>query len=349
MNTDVITRLHELCRREHACTVDVIEALLECERTGAHLDRGHDGLWSLLARELGYSNAAASRRLKATRCARKFPEVIAWLRARRVTLSSLEAVEPVLASIATAQDLLDRIEGKAPSDVARAVQREKPVAPKKETVRRKFVKPAPASTGGLFEAASVPACEPVVENVQASLSFTPEEFAVVEKARAILSRKTGRMPTVHETMMELARFFVAAKGPRPARGRASDRKSKSSEQGVGHVRSEVSRAAPRAPLPPHPARDPRRGDAARRRVLHVHGAGRSTVRIDEESPDRPRPSLRARWHARDGEPARVVRRAQSTSGGADVRTSRSATCGAAVTRHRLLADSMQSAPHRIRG
>jgi 5-methylcytosine-specific restriction endonuclease McrA len=232
MNTDVITRLHELCRREHACTVDVIEALLECERTGAHLDRGHDGLWSLLARELGYSNAAASRRLKATRCARKFPEVIAWLRARRVTLSSLEAVEPVLASIATAQDLLDRIEGKAPSDVARAVQREKPVAPKKETVRRKFVKPAPASTGGLFEAASVPACEPVVENVQASLSFTPEEFAVVEKARAILSRKTGRMPTVHETMMELARFFVAAKGPRPARGRASDRKSKSSERKV---------------------------------------------------------------------------------------------------------------------
>jgi 5-methylcytosine-specific restriction endonuclease McrA len=225
MNTDVITRLHELCRREHACTVDVIEALLECERTGAHLAHGHDGLWSLLVHELGYSNAAASRRLRATRCARKFPAVIGWLRQRRVSLSSLEAVEPLVDSMRTEQELLDRIEGKVVAEVVRAVQRERPTPAKKEKVRRTFVKPQPQPTGELF-VAPVPAPAspaPIVEKVEAALSFTPEEFAVVEQARALVSRKTGRMPSVHETMMELARFYVAAKGLRPPRERRAAR------------------------------------------------------------------------------------------------------------------------------
>ena len=93
---DIVERVLHLRRREQLCTVELLEALLECDRTRAHLDHGYESMWTFLVGALRYSKAAASRRWQALKCARRFPAVIAWLREERVTLSSLEAIAPLI-------------------------------------------------------------------------------------------------------------------------------------------------------------------------------------------------------------------------------------------------------------
>ena len=216
---DLIARLHDLRSREHLCTVDLIEALVECDRTRAHLEHGYDTLWNFLVDGLQYSNAAASRRFKAMKCARKFPGVLAALREQHVTLSSLEAIEPLLDEIADEAALFDRIVGKSYVQVKEEVMKAGPTEEKRESVRRQFVKTEVPKAAGLFaasleaEVASAPA--PVVEErVTVTLSLTPEEFALIEHARAIASRKPGRVPSVREALVEAARFYVEKRGPR---------------------------------------------------------------------------------------------------------------------------------------
>ena len=220
---DLVSRLLDLRRREHLCTVDLLEALLECQRTRAYLDHGYESLWSFLIGALRYSKGAASRRYRALKCARKFPVVIAWLRAERVTLCSLEAIASLLDAIETEQALLDRIDGKSQAEVQQIVAESRPVPEPREGVRREFVQKKVATPTALFEAqgeevggavSTTPAPPPPEERVRVTLSLTPEEFALIERARAIASRRPGRTPTVHEMVVETARFYVEKKAPK---------------------------------------------------------------------------------------------------------------------------------------
>ncbi len=148
---DILTRLLELRRREHLCTVDLIEALVECDRTRAYLDHAYESMWKFLTDALRYSNGAASRRYKALKCARKFPVVIEWLRAERVTLCSLEAIAPLLDELDDEQALLDRIEGKSHAEVQRIVAQARPVSEWREVVKTEFVQTKVAAPTALFE------------------------------------------------------------------------------------------------------------------------------------------------------------------------------------------------------
>ena len=78
---NIITRLKDLRHREHECTVEIIESLVQCNREKAYLEHGCSTLWDFLVREMNYSNAAASRRYKAMKCAEQFPQVVGMLRA----------------------------------------------------------------------------------------------------------------------------------------------------------------------------------------------------------------------------------------------------------------------------
>ena len=70
---NIIARLKTLRHREHECTVEIIESLVQCNREKAYLEHGCSTLWDFLVREMNYSNAAASRRYKAKKCAERFP------------------------------------------------------------------------------------------------------------------------------------------------------------------------------------------------------------------------------------------------------------------------------------
>lgn len=249
---DIITRLLELRRREHLCSVDLIEALAECDRTRAYLDHAYESMWKFLTDALRYSNGAASRRYRVLKCARKFPVVIEWLRAERVTLCSLEAIAPLLDGLEDEQALLDRIEGKSHAEVQRVVAQARPASERREVVQREFVQSRVAVPTALFEVESgesesgspsaqvAPLVEPVSpespelpaessplawtptpprlphaeERVRVTLSLTPEEFAWLERARMLASRRPGRVPSVHDMVVESARFYVERKAPK---------------------------------------------------------------------------------------------------------------------------------------
>ena len=224
---NIITRLQNLRRSEHESTVEIVESLVTCNRERAFLDHGCSTIWEFLVRELKYSNAAASRRYKAMKCAEKYPQVIVMLRKHQVSLSSLAKAESLLDRVSDPQELLERISGRSQNEVERIVAREQPVPRKpREVVRRVAVDRSRPSEAPLF---AEPA--PLVEDrVTLRTSMGSEDYDAFEKARAIVSRKHPGA-TIEDVLNELVEFYLKQKAPK-RRKEAKDRDSSKDRKAV---------------------------------------------------------------------------------------------------------------------
>jgi hypothetical protein len=208
---NIITRLRNLRHREHESTVEIIESLVQCNREKAYLEHGCSTLWDFLVRELKYSNAAASRRYKAMKCAERFPQVIDMLRKHQLSLSTLAQAESLLGEVNDPNELLERLAGKSHREVERVVAVERLVPRKpKEIVHRLALKPR-QSNAPLLEA---PGPEPVEERVTLRTSLSIEKFEAFEEARAIVSRKHPGA-SVEDVFNEMVEFFLKHRAPRP--------------------------------------------------------------------------------------------------------------------------------------
>lgn len=239
----IIEQLQDLRRRERECTVSIVEALLECDRTKAHIDLRYAILWTFLVDHLAYSKAAASRRLRAVRCAQRFPVALAFLREGRVALSTLSKIAGVLDEVVDIDALLAQVEGRKEDEVDVLIAALRPLAKAQERVKHVFVVEAAQEPSSLFEAtegaarsqeresndeAVVAASEPQPaltrrtsatvpapqERVSLSFTVTAEQFVAFERARAILSRKTGRVPSLEESLTELVGAFLVQRAPK---------------------------------------------------------------------------------------------------------------------------------------
>jgi hypothetical protein len=207
---NIVNHLRNLRRREHACTVEIVESLVTCNRERAYLDHGCSTIWDFLIRELRYSNAAASRRYKAMKCAEKFPQVIEMLREHRVSLSSLAKAESLLGEVRDPEELLERIAGKSQREVEQIITLERPVSKKpREVVRRVAVEKPEPQNDPLFTAPT----EPVEQRVTVRTSLTEENYDTFERARAVISRKHPGA-TVEDVLNELVGFYLKKKAPR---------------------------------------------------------------------------------------------------------------------------------------
>lgn len=208
---EIIARLEALRVREHTATVEIIEGLVELKNSQEYLALGYSSIWDFLVQRLHYSNAAASRRYKAMKCAERFPRVLVMLREHRTSLSALAQAESTLQRAENPEQLLAEIDGQPAREVERALARRHPVRRPRESVRRKYVRgraessPARkkggrvAGSDGLFDGRSVDAAdrsntttsasEQAVERVLISFSLSPEDFEDLEEVRSILSRK----------------------------------------------------------------------------------------------------------------------------------------------------------------
>ena len=110
----VLDRIESICGREHAATVELIEALVECHRSREHVDAGHKSVFALLTEKHRYSRAAASRRFAAMRCALHGSFVIDMLRSHRTSLTALAKLVSVLDEIADPVALLKSIDDRFP-------------------------------------------------------------------------------------------------------------------------------------------------------------------------------------------------------------------------------------------
>lgn len=197
----IIQRLENLRAREHAATVEIIEALVECQRSEAYLEFGYGSIWNFLVEHLTYSNAAASRRYKAMKCAARFPQVLDLLREHRTNLSALALAEATLTQATSAEELLGLIDGKSQREVERVIAQEHPIAARRERVRRRFVNSASAE-GGLFTAAAP------VERVFLSFSITTEQNALLQQAKARISSKFPGALTLERVFGELLAQYL---------------------------------------------------------------------------------------------------------------------------------------------
>ena len=267
----IIDRLESLRRREHDATVALIETLVECHRTKAHVDAGYRSVFQLLVERLDYSPAAASRRFAAMRCALRAPFVIEMLRAHRTSLTALAKIAPVLDDADDAEALLRSIDGLGPREVDVTVAAMRPVEKPAERMRpiaitskqertspevgtlwgSSAAEPASAhgSGGGATSAsasppavASAPAIapprpsaheRPTTSPPRIALSFTlsAEAHAAFQSVRAKLGRTRHRPLTLEETVEALVAHFHAREGEKRSR-RKSERRS---ERRTRHV------------------------------------------------------------------------------------------------------------------
>ena len=202
----ITKRLTALRKAEHENTVQIIEALVICDRECAYLPLGYSTMWAYLTEGLHYSNAAASRRFKAMKCAARFPQVIGMLREHRVSLSSLAKAEALLSAAKNAEELLGEIDGSSAAEVEKVVAAARPM-PKKP--REKVTRVAVKHEDPLF--AQSP--EPTESRVSVRTTLTEERYEEFEKARALISRKIPGA-TVEDVLNELVDHYLKAKAPR---------------------------------------------------------------------------------------------------------------------------------------
>ena len=202
----ITNRLSELRKAEHENTVQIVAALVVCDRERAYLPLGYSSMWAYLTEGLMYSPGAAARRLKAMRCAARFPQVIDMLRDHRVSLSSLARAESLLTESKSAADLLDRISGKSAAEVEKVVALARP-RPKKP--REKVARVAVQHEDPLFSASP----EPAESRVSVRTTLTEDRYEEFEKARAIISRKVPGA-SVEDVLNELVDHYLKSRAPR---------------------------------------------------------------------------------------------------------------------------------------
>ena len=208
----VIAKRESLRAREHEATVRLIRGLVELDARGDHLTHGYSGVWDFLVRHLHYSNAAASRRYKAMKCAKKFPEVLSMLRKHETNLSALAIAEATLDRAEDARELLGEIRGKSQRQVETIVARRNPKARRRERVKRVAVKKT--AEPDLFTSAAEVEVEDCVH-----LSFDVGEatYEDLQKAKAILSRKMPQGVTLDALLEELLACYLDHHAPKPPR------------------------------------------------------------------------------------------------------------------------------------
>ena len=236
---DVLTRIDDLVRREHRATVELIEALVLCDRLRAHLDAGYSSLFDLLTRRLRYSNAAAARRLGAVRCAQRCPRALELLRARRTSLTVLAKIGSALATADDPDALLAAIDGRSQPEVERLLVTRRPVDRPRERVRTITVKPTPEPTAKptpdpartVFPTRSAaeviapkdrvptstedctgrPTREPTTQpdpRVALSFSVAADDFHDFERARTELAKNLPRSMSLEKTFNALVQSFL---------------------------------------------------------------------------------------------------------------------------------------------
>ena len=93
---DLVSRTSQLAREERAATIHLLHHLNEIARRKLYLELGYSSLHDYCVRGLDYSSPSACRRIRAARCIREFPDVLALLERGELDLGTVSLIEPVL-------------------------------------------------------------------------------------------------------------------------------------------------------------------------------------------------------------------------------------------------------------
>src|SRR3989338_6428094 len=90
---ELLTRTHDLARREQALTLEVMAHLNEIERRRLYAARGYSSLFEYCTKALGYGESAASQRIAAMRLMRTVPAARESIECGELNLANAAAVQ----------------------------------------------------------------------------------------------------------------------------------------------------------------------------------------------------------------------------------------------------------------
>lgn len=85
----LISKLKQLVASERKITADIIELIKEIDQKRAYLEYGHTSIFALLTKDLGYTPAAAMRRIDTARLCKEIPEIKESLKTGEINLSQV--------------------------------------------------------------------------------------------------------------------------------------------------------------------------------------------------------------------------------------------------------------------
>lgn len=152
-------RLIELAKIERGATCDLVETLAETDRRGLYKDHSYVSLFECCVHKLGFSEAAAYRRIRAARSLKLFPPIGPLLRQGRLTLESIALLHPFLKD-PDAAALVSAAAGKRIWEVERLIASRRTEEPRRDVVR--FIAPALATPLTVTDASPSPLFDPPV-------------------------------------------------------------------------------------------------------------------------------------------------------------------------------------------
>ena len=115
-DTTLLRRLQRACEREHKCTIEVVELLVEFDRRDLYLELGYGSLFDFCTKQLKYSASAAVRRIQVARCAARNSEVLPMLCSHEASLTTIHIVASILTPD-NKHDVLERIKHRTQREV----------------------------------------------------------------------------------------------------------------------------------------------------------------------------------------------------------------------------------------
>ncbi|MBS1983416.1 MAG: hypothetical protein JST16_04520, partial [Bdellovibrionales bacterium] len=102
-DSELLSTTKELVQKERAVTMDVLWHLQEIERRKLFADLKYPSLFEYAVHELGYSEAAAGRRIQAMRLMTELPEVAPKIESGALSLSNICQARSFFREIAKTQ------------------------------------------------------------------------------------------------------------------------------------------------------------------------------------------------------------------------------------------------------
>ncbi len=190
-NEDLLFSTRELVGRSLVVEADLIEHLGEIDERRLYLDNACPSMFVFCMKEYGFSEGAAYNRIAVARAGRKFPAVIAALRAGRVHLAGLRVLAPHF-SEPNCELLLQEAAGKSKKEIEELVARIFPADPVQTSIRRVLGGSGASSAAAQQQVlvAGVPAATPRPESSPAAPSDADRGVA----ARDLYDTSVSRTP-----------------------------------------------------------------------------------------------------------------------------------------------------------
>lgn len=195
-NQELNQKIQFFVREERRATVEVLRLLREIERRLVHTELGYPSLFAYCTGELGYSAAAASRRIEAMRAMRDVVEIekkiesgelsLSTVSQARVAIRAHERETNVKVSAEQKKSVILQLSGLSKRAAEKVLVRELPV-----TLQARPMPERQLATGG----------------TRLTLDLTEEEMAVIEELRRLQSKTQNPK----ELLMNLARKELAKK------------------------------------------------------------------------------------------------------------------------------------------